>query len=417
MEHTAGSSRVHGGVVVTGIGAVSPAGAGHEPLWNAVRGGRVTTGPVTRFDTSRHPSHRVGEVPSAAMRAVDAAVPPHPSLAARYLATATAEAVRSAGLVQDRARAGGRTGIFAGTVMGTRPVLDHGISATELTVEGTAWAEPERLLDLVPGVLAAGAVGPALVLASGCSVGGDAIARGAAAIDAGEVDVAVCGGAEELSQEVFAMFTSLRALAPGVARPFDRDRSGMQPSEGAGVLILESARHCAARGGIPRAVLLAHASAADAYHLTRPRPTGDALVEALTDCLKQSGRTPDAVDWVCAHGTGTRASDGVEAAAVASALGSPGRRGPAVSSLKGMLGHTQGAAGVLEAVVAVRALHAGHLPGNATLRDPDPACADLDLVPPRGRTAPVTAVLSLAFGLGGGVSALMLGAPEAGHDH
>lgn len=392
------------GVVVTGIGAVSPAGLGRRALWDAVRTGRVTTGPVTRFDTSRHPSDRAGEIPSAALSQLDSLVPPHRSLAARFLAAAAAEAAHVAGLPDD----GHRTGVFAGTVMATRPVLDHGITCAGLTPEGTDWAEPERLLDLLPQAVAFD--GPAVQLASGCSVGGDAVACGAEAIADGEVDVAICGGAEELSQEVFAMFTTLRALAPDVARPFDADRLGMQPSEGAAAVILESAAHCAARGAVPLAVLLAHGAAADAYHLTRPRPTGDALVRAIGTCLADAGRSPQSVDWVCAHGTGTPASDGVEARAIASALGGPGRRRPAVSSLKGVLGHTQGAAGVLEAVVAVMALAAGHLPGNATLRDADPACEGLDLVPPSGRPASLATVLSLAFGLGGGVSALLLGA-------
>lgn len=416
MTSAAGCPPGRAAVVVTGVGAVSPAGFGCAALWDTVRAGRVATGPVTRFDTSRYPAHHAGEIPSSALSALDASVPAHPSLAARLLAAAVAEAVREAGLAQRAGAAGttrpdARTGVFVGTVMGTRPVLDHGIGAGELTVEDTSWAQPERLLDLVPWAVAVD--GPAVLLASGCSVGGDSVARGAAAVAAGEVEVAVCAGAEELSQEVFAMFTSLRALAPDVARPFDRDRRGMQPAEGAGVLVLENARTCAERGGRPLAALLGHTSGADAYHPTRPRPTGDALIEALTACLKQSGRTADEVDWVCAHGTGTAASDGVEAAAIGSALGSPSGRRPVVSSLKGMLGHTQGAAGVLEAVVAVRALSAGYIPGNATLRHPDPACAGLDLVAPAGRTAPVATVVSLAFGLGGGVSALMLGAPEA----
>ncbi|MFE7779020.1 beta-ketoacyl synthase N-terminal-like domain-containing protein [Streptomyces sp. NPDC057445] len=396
--------------MVTGIGAVSPAGTGSTALWDAVSYGRVATGPVTRFDTAGYAASTAGEVPRSCMAELDAAVPAHPSRAARYLALATAEAVRSAALVPGRVP--GRTGVFAGTVMGTRPVLERGLTETSLTVAGTEWAEPERLLDLV--LEAVDVDGPVVVVASGCSVGGDAISRAAAAIAAGEVEVAVCGGAEELSREVFAMFTSLRALAPDVARPFDTDRRGMLPSEGAGVLVLESAEHCAARGGRARARLLGHASAADAYHPARPRPGGDAVVEALTTCLDQSGRTAGQVDWVCAHGTGTPASDGIEARAITTALGTVPRR-PVVSSLKGSLGHTQGAAAALEAVVAVKALRAGRIPGNATLRRPDPACSGIDLVPPRGRTAPVATVASVAFGLGGGVSALMLGSAEADH--
>ncbi|WP_198347965.1 beta-ketoacyl synthase [Plantactinospora sp. KBS50] len=387
-------------VAVTGLGAVSAAGLGADRLWAAVRAGRVLTGPVTRFDLSRYPTRRAGQVPDDAVPALDAMVPPHRSRAARYLAAAVREALADADPPPEAT-----LGLYVGSVMATRPTLDAGIGPAGLAVPDRCWADPAGLLGPVRAVL--GRPGPVLLLASGCSAGNGAIAAGYRAVLAGEVDVAVCAGVEELSLEIFAMFTALRALAPDVVRPFDADRRGTMPAEGAGVVILERADRCAARGVRPRAAVLACASAADGHHMTQPHPEGTALVATLQAVLDDAGVEPDDLDWVCAHGTGTPANDGVEARAVLKVLA--GRRRPAVSSVKGQLGHAAGAAAALEAVLAVRALADGVIPGNVTLRRPDPAADGLDLVPAEGRRQPVSLVASPGYGFGGGVTTLLLG--------
>jgi 3-oxoacyl-[acyl-carrier-protein] synthase II len=445
------------GVAVSGVGAVSAAGLGADALWRAIVDGRVLTGPVTRYDMTGYPTNRAGEVPASALARLPA--PEHESLAARYLAAAAVEALRDAALPSGRHRRG-RLGLFVGTVMGTRPVLDRAIGGGQLgtgaawlgaaggdvqtpwpgPVEtgqledaGTArprtdggdagtglrngvgvrsdavWAKPGELLAAVREVVAVD--GPVVLLAPGCSAGNAAIAAGRAAVASGEVDVALCGGADELSLEVFAFFTSLRALAPDVVRPFDAGRRGTMPGEGAGVLVLESAERLAARGRRPLARVLACAEASDAYSLTQPHPDGLGLMSTVHTCLDRARVEPADVDWVCAHGTGTLANDVVEARAVAKALA--GRRRPVVSSVKGQLGHAEGAAAALEAIVAVRALAADLIPGNATLVEPDPECTGVDLVEPGGRRAPVRAVLSQAYGFGGAVSTILLGKGSA----
>ncbi|MFB9235957.1 beta-ketoacyl-[acyl-carrier-protein] synthase family protein [Plantactinospora siamensis] len=430
-------------VVVTGVGAVSVAGLGADRLWTAVLDRRVLTGPVSRFDLSRYPTQRAGQVPDDALAALEHRVPPHGSRAARYLAAAVREALADAGLADggqvgggqvgggqvgggqvgggqvDRGQAdrgpvaaAGVVGLYVGSVMATRPTLDAGIGPAGLAVPGRLWATPARLLDPVREVV--GRPGPAVLLASGCSVGNGAIAAGHRAVLAGEVDVAVCAGVEELSLEIFAMFTALRALAPDLVRPFDADRRGTMPAEGAGVLILERADRCAARGGRPRATVLACASAADAHHMTQPHPEGAALAATLQAVLDAARIEPDELDWVCAHGTGTPANDGVEARATAKVL--TGRRRPPVSSVKGQLGHAAGAAAALEAVLAVCALTDDAIPGNVNLRSPDPACDGLDLVPAEGRRQPVSVVASPAYGFGGGVTTLLLGKGDRGAD-
>lgn len=390
--------------VVVGAGAVSPAGLGTGPLWQAVTSGRVTTGPISRFDVSGYPSDRAGEVPAADLARLDDVVPRNASLGARYLAAAALEALASAGL--DPCGPGRRVGAFIGTVMAVRPLLDRGIGPGLLSVPTAEWAHPDRLLDVLHDVAIVD--GPVVLAAPGCSAGNSAIALGASAVAAGEVDVAICGGVDELSHEVFAMFSSMRGLAPDVVRPFDADRSGTMPSEGAGVIVLEHPASLAARGARPLATVRGHASSADAYHMTRPRPDGAAIIATITDCLRRSGLSVDDIGWVCAHGTGTPASDGIEATAIAAALAN-GRRRPVVSSLKGLLGHTEGAAAALEAVVAVLALGHQFIPGNPTLRRADPGCAGVDLVEAGGRPGRMAAVLSLSFGFGGGVCTIAFG--------
>jgi len=391
-------------VVVSGTGAVSAAGLGTAALWRAVTERRVLTGPVTRFDLSGYPARRGAEVPPDAVAGLDALVPAHRCLAARYLAAAALEALRDAG-VPARSRRH-RLGVFVGTVMATRPLLDRGIGAGRLAVPaGGGWARPDDLLAPLRAVLTV--TGPAVLLAPGCAAGNSAIAAGSRAVAAGEVDVAVCAGVSELSLEILAMFTSLRALADDTVRPFDVDRRGTIPGEGAAVLVLEPGERVRARGRRPLARVLACAAAADAHNPTRPHPDGAGLVATVRGCLDRAGLTADDVDWVSAHGTGTPASDGIEARALARAL--PGRRRPVVSSVKGQLGHPEGAAAALEAVLAVRALTEDFVPGNVTLRKPDPACDGIDLVEPAGRRTPVRTVLSPAFGFGGGVSTVLLG--------
>jgi 3-oxoacyl-[acyl-carrier-protein] synthase II len=392
-----------GAVAVSGVGAVSVAGLGADALWRAVRAGRVLTGPVERFDLSRYPTQRAAEVPAGAVAALDATVPWHESPAARYLAAAAVEALDDAGIPPCHRRE--RLGVFVGTVMGTRPVLDRAIGRGRLGVPGPSWTRPDELLAALRETVAIN--GPAVLLATGCSAGNSAIAAGRAAVAAGEVDVAVCGGADELSLEVFAFFTSLRALAADTVRPFDVGRRGTMPAEGAAVLVLERADRAAARGRRPLARVLACASAADAHSLTQPHPDSVGLMSTVEACLERARLQPDDVDWVCAHGTGTPANDGVEARAVAKVLA--GRRAPVVSSVKGQLGHAEGAAAALEAVVAVRALAEDFIPGNTTLVEPDPECAGVDLVEPAGRRTSVEVVLSQAYGFGGGVCTLLLG--------
>lgn len=382
-------------VVVTGTAALSPFGAGVDALWAGLVEGRVGTAEVTRLDPAPYATRYGGQVPASAL-------PPDPLPAGTPLAVRYALAVVDAALRDAGIEPGADVALCLGTVMGTRPHLERLERSGADPAADLRWLDSGALVEVPARVLGLG--GPVALVSTGCSAGNDAIGQACDLIAAGRADRVVAGAAEELAEAVFALFTGLRALAPDVVRPFDARRRGILPSEGAAALVLEAAGAARARGARVLARVAGYAAAADAHHLTAPHPDARALVACLCDALTRAGRAPGDVDYVCAHGTGTPASDGVEAAALARVFAA----GPAVSSVKGALGHAQGAASALEAVACVRAIGAGLVPGMPTLGEVDPDCAAVDLVAGSARRMPVGLAASVAFGFGGSTSAVLL---------
>ncbi|GHE12681.1 beta-ketoacyl-[acyl-carrier-protein] synthase family protein [Streptomyces alanosinicus] len=387
-------------VVVTGLGLASPLGCDVEEFWTNVTTGAVATALVTRFATDGYPTRLAAEVAAPGLSDPDPDVP----RSVRYVRHSARAALRQAGLGQG-AVARERAGIVVGTVMGTRPHLEELRRQGRPLTRGGPWDTPGLLADDPARTF--GLRGPRQAVAAGCAAGNTALALAADEIRAGRADVMVAGGVDELSEAVFQLFTTLRALTPDRVRPFDRDRRGMLPSEGAGVLVLESLEHARRRGAQVLAELAGWAVAADAHHMTAPHPKSAGLLHCMAESLRGAGLRPDEIDHVSAHGTGTPANDALEAAAVAEFFTPYGAR-PALSSLKGMLGHAQGGASALEAIACVLAVGRGRVPGNPTLEHPDDACAPLDVVRGPSRDLPVRAALSNAFGFGGNTSAVVL---------
>lgn len=402
-----------GGVVITGLAVISPLGATVKEFWSALTAGAIGTGRVTRFDPAAYGCANGGEV---AGFEIDRMLPTpnlgRLPLSVQYAVAATGAALADAGLTAPDAGLtasdpvlGAGTGVCFGTVMGTRPHLERLDRAGRQPGDDAGWVGSAAIAE-VPAALF-GLAGPALVVSSGCSAGNDAIGHGYDLITTGAADCVVAGGAEELSEAVYALFTSLRALAPDLVRPFDLARAGILPAEGAAALVLESAGRARARGARVYARLIGYSCGADAHHLTAPHPAGRGLLGCLHDVLDRAGLPASSVDYVSAHGTGTPANDVVEAAALASLFGPDG---PAVSSIKGVLGHAQGAASAIEAVSCVLAIRDAVVPGMPTVRRPDPRCAGVDLVVGPAREVPVEVAASVAFGFGGSASALLIGA-------
>ncbi|MYU25783.1 beta-ketoacyl-[acyl-carrier-protein] synthase family protein [Streptomyces sp. SID8352] len=254
-------------------------------------------------------------------------------------------------------------------------------------------------------------------IAIACAAGAMSVAEGLRLIREGSADVVVCGGTEaSLAPSAVTAFGNARALAragtgdpEAASRPFDRNRSGFVLAEGAGVLVLERAAHARARSATPCGRVLGWGATSDAHHPTAPRPDGAGAAAAMRLALADAGLAPGDIGYLNAHGTGTRTGDLAEARAVRSVFGDDG---PAVSSIKGHIGHPLGAAGAVEAVATLLALREGRLPATANLDDPDPECA-LDHVRGAPREAAVRAAVSNSFAFGGHNVSLVLGAAGA----
>ncbi|WP_066372089.1 beta-ketoacyl-[acyl-carrier-protein] synthase family protein [Herbidospora mongoliensis] len=239
--------------------------------------------------------------------------------------------------------------------------------------------------------------GPAFVVNSACASATHAIGIAAKLVESGVVDVAVCGGAEAcLAEGPLTAWNALGVLSKDTCRPFARGRAGLVLAEGAGMLVLESAAHARARGFVPRAEVLGTGWSADAGHLTRP--SADGMAMAMRKALRESGIGPGDIDYINAHGTGTRANDPTETVALKTVFGAGDV--PLMSSTKGTTGHSLGASGGIEAVAALLSMDHGVAPPTANFDEPDPEC-DLDCVPNVPREHAIRTVMSNSFAFGG----------------
>jgi 3-oxoacyl-[acyl-carrier-protein] synthase II len=256
-----------------------------------------------------------------------------------------------------------------------------------------------------------------MLVASACAASNDAIGQAASLVRNGRVPLAVAGGTEAgLTPFILAGFESTGALSvrdcppEQASRPFDRDRDGFVMGEGAGMLVLESESHARARGARVIGEVLGYGSTADAYHLTSPMENGEGLVRAICHALREAGLSPEQVDLVNSHGTGTALNDRVETMALKRVLGGRASRVPAPST-KSMIGHLCGAAGAVEAVATLLCLQHQYVHPTVTLDNPDPEC-DLDYVPNQGRPHAARVALSNSMGFGGHNASLVLGLPR-----
>jgi 3-oxoacyl-[acyl-carrier-protein] synthase II len=243
---------------------------------------------------------------------------------------------------------------------------------------------------------AIGAEGAVLTLPAACAAGNYAIGFACDMIRAGRADVVVTGAAEMLQELQFSGFVRLAAMAPQKCQPFDLNRQGLILGEGAGIVVLESEAHAVKRDARLYAEVGGHGMTCDAYHITRPHPDAAGSIVAMKQAIARSGISADRVDFINAHGTGTRHNDAAESKVMRDVFG--GRRVP-ISSMKSMLGHCMGAASALEAIGCVMTLETGIYPPTIGYETPDPEC-DVDVVANQARNGKHDIVLnnSLAFG-------------------
>jgi 3-oxoacyl-[acyl-carrier-protein] synthase II len=388
-------------VVVTGAGTINALGSGWRTYLDALTEGRGGIGPLRAFDPAGHRSTLAAEVRETATPSnVPPALASRLSRADLFAVIAATEAAREAALdAHDLAGAGITLGATVGgmreaerTMLGPTRMADFHLDP------GTAAGFPLcTSANVVASVL--GLRGPRLTVSTACTSSANAIALAADAIHAGRAAVMLAGGTDVLCRLTYAGFNALQALDPEPCRPFDRERQGLTLGEGAAVLVLEDADHARSRGVSPWARFAGYGMSADAYHLTAPRPDGAAAVRALLDALARSGTVPEAVDYVNAHGSGTRANDATETRILKAVFGRRAYRLP-ISGTKSMIGHCLGAAGALEALASVLALRHGVVPPTLGLVHADPEC-DLDYVPMAPRRQPLGTVVSNLYGFGG----------------
>jgi 3-oxoacyl-[acyl-carrier-protein] synthase II len=410
MEQLNGRQRV----VITGTGIISPLGHNVPDTWAALLAGQSGLGVPTLLGDYDHIAARVCEVKD--FDPVEAIGRREARRRDRYqqLATVAAnEALTQSGLqIADENRE--RVGIFMGTGVGG--ILTLVEQEHTLMEKGLRRLSPFAITMIMPngagGMLAIdyGIFGPSTTITTACAAGNDAIGYAFKAIRAGEVDAVLAGGSEAILTSVaVGGFERAGAISPATEhtpRPFDKNRDGLVPGEGAGMLVLESLSHAQARGATILAEIAGYGQTTDAFHITAPSEGGLGAARAITKALEDAGVSPDEVDYISAHGTGTPLNDSHETMSIKAALGEHAYN-VGVSSTKSMTGHIMGATGAIESVFCTLAIRDQIMPPTINYETPDPEC-DLDYIPNVARPAKVKVTLDNAFGFGGHNSVLVI---------
>jgi 3-oxoacyl-[acyl-carrier-protein] synthase II len=406
-------------VVVTGLGAVTPLGHDARTTWDAAVAGRSGIDFIRAFDASGYPVRIASEVKDFDPVAVVGPKDGRRLERNVVLAVAAArEAWADAGVNGvDPARAGILVGSAIGGVVG---VLEQDAVRRERGPDRVSpWFLPNVLVDSASGQIAIdlGLRGPNYAPVSACATGSHAVGEGAELIRRGDADVVLAGGTEACMHPVIlAGFTAMRGLVAEdedptrASRPFDATRAGFVMGEGACVMLLEELESAQARGARIYAEVLAYGTSNDAHHMAQPDPESVGVGEMMRAALGRAGIPRERVGYINAHGTSTPQGDLAETKAIKEVFGDHAYS-LAISSTKSVLGHMFGAAGAVEAMMCVLALHEGVLPPTINYRTPDPEC-DLDYVPNEARKAQVDVALSNAMGLGGHNACVLLGRVE-----
>ncbi|MFN8380211.1 MAG: beta-ketoacyl-ACP synthase II [Anaerolineae bacterium] len=401
----------HRRVVVTGYGVISPLGLTAEDSWEGIKAGRSGIAPITRFDPSglavRIAAEVKGFIPENYISAKEAR---RRSLYQQYIAAAAQEAIALSGIVvNDDNRY--RTSVLIGSSVGGVANWDIEMEVVQRTGDWrklTPLAIP-MLMNNGGGDyvgLELGARGPGSILVSACATGADNIGSAFEMIRGGRIDQALAGGCDAcIFQGAIAAFDRTGALSrendtpERAIRPFSLNRPGLVFGEGAAVLVLEELEGAKSRGATIFGELIGYGQTMDGFHITAPDPEGAGAAEAIRVAMQSAGITPDQIDYINAHGTGTGLNDMMETKAAKLAFGERAYRIP-MSSTKSMTGHAMGGTAAMEAVFCIQALRDQIAPPTANLEEMDPEC-DLDYVPNVARELPLRVVMSNSFGFGG----------------
>ncbi len=405
-------------VVITGMGVISVLGAGLQTYWQNLLAGKSGISRITQFDASMMPCQIAGEInyfqPEDYMDRKEARRVPR---SAQMGFAAAKLAAQDAGLGETVPHPE-RSGVSFGTAIGGLDRSAEGIHIIRTLGYNrlNPFVVPTSLPNTSAYLISQGlqCLGPTNTIGTACATGTQAVGEGFEMIRRGAADLVVAGGTEGLIQD-FAIggFCAMRALptsyndAPEKAsRPFDKNREGFVYSEGAAALILESLEHAQARGARIYAEVAGQASSSDGLHMAAPDPDANGPARAMRWALADAGLTPEAIDYINAHGTSTPLNDLTETRAIKKVFGEHAYK-VAISSIKSMLGHAMGASGALEAIATAMTIYEGVIPPTINYETPDPEL-DLDYVPNTARRVNVRTALSNSFGLGGSNACLIL---------
>jgi 3-oxoacyl-[acyl-carrier-protein] synthase II len=392
------------------MGMISPLGIGVEATWEAMLAGKSGIGPITQFDATDFPTKIAGEIEGfdakdyiegKEIKKMDRFI--HLGIACSKMA------MDQSGLVIDESNAE-RVGVIVSAGMGGLPAIEkyHEACLTRGPRKITPFFIPMLIINLASGQISImfGAKGPNLSVVTACATGTHSIGDAARIIERGDADAMIAGGTESVITALgVGGFNAMKALSTRndeptrASRPFDAERDGFVMGEGAGVVILEEMEMAKARGANILAELAGYGMSGDAYHMTAPEPNGDGMARCIKMAINDAKMNPEDIGYINAHGTSTRYNDELETMAIKANLGDYAYKVP-ISSTKSMTGHLLGAAGGVEAVVAIKTILEGKVPPTINYENPDPEC-DLDYVPNEARDVKVDAALSNSFGFGG----------------
>ena len=414
-------------VAVTGIGVVAPGGIGVPAFWDLLSNGRTATRGITLFDPEGLRSRIAAECDFDPLaHGLDTDVVERADRYIQFALVAAQEAVTDSG-VDFAAEDPWRVAVSLGSAVGGTTRLEH--DYVLVSERGQRWdvdhraAEPQLHRAFSPSTLAAdvaerfGAQGPVQTVSTGCTSGLDAVGYAFHTIEEGRADLCIAGASDSpISPITMACFDAIKATSPNnddpehASRPFDAHRDGFVMGEGAAVLVLEELEHARARGAHVYCEIGGYATYGNAYHMTGLTCEGLEMARGIDDTLDHARVDPTEIDYVNAHGSGTRQNDRHETAAVKKSLGAHAYDTP-MSSIKSMVGHSLGAIGAIEVVACVLALARQVVPPTANYETPDPEC-DLDYVPRTARPRRLDNVLSVGSGFGGFQSAVLLTGPS-----
>jgi 3-oxoacyl-[acyl-carrier-protein] synthase II len=411
-------------VVVTGYGIINAIGNSARDVWNSIEHGRGGVAPITRFDTEGFETTFAGEVKGFDGGEVVG------RKEARRMDRYTQYAISTALQARDHAGLGPEgtpldpttVGVLIASAMGGMETMEQGM---ESLISGGPrrvgpFTVPAMLLNMASGNVAItiGATGPNFSPVSACAASAHAIGEGYRIIQRGDAKVVYAGGAEApITRLSLAGYGSMGALSrrnddPGTAsRPFDAGRDGFVLAEGSATLVLEDRDHALERGATIFGEILGYGATDDANHIVQPAPGGEGAARAMSLALKEAALEPGKIEYINAHGTSTPLNEKLETQAIKRAFGDAAHS-VAISSTKSMTGHTLGAAGAIEAVIALMAMEHQVLPPTINQIESDPDC-DLDYVPNHARPAKVTHAMSNSMGFGGHNVSLIFGKHES----